>query len=354
MRDPNVGDTLDGYELTELLARGGMATIFKAVDLELGKTVALKVPHIQYESDVVFYERFCREEEAAQRVDHPNVVKAFSPRREKSRMYMVLEYVDGVPLSSVLLDGRALPTAQAIDIARQICDALAYLHAQGIFHRDVKPGNVLLTPSGQVKILDFGIAHIAAARRLTISGLSASFGTPCYMAPEQMLGRVGDGRVDVYALGTMLYQMLTGRLPYCGDDWETLLRAKRLDDPTPPSAHVPDIDPALEAIIMRAIEPVPADRYATAVDMLADLRNPSAVPPRDPATSRAQPRHRRNLRPLAAVLVVVAALCGIGWIARLSHRRAVESIAATADQRAPGVAQREPARSASGHGSAQP
>lgn len=338
MRDPGVGDTIDGYHLEALLARSGMATIFRAVDPESGKSVALKVPHIQYESDVVFYERFRREDEAARRLDHPNVVKALSPRGEKSRMYMVLELVEGVPLSQLLVPGQALPTAQAMSIARQTCDALAYLHAQGIVHRDVKPGNILLTPDGQVKIIDFGIAHMEAARRLTISWLSVSFGTPDYMAPEQMRGRVGDGRADIYALGTMLYQMLTGRLPYTTGDWEALLREKRLDDPIPPSALVPDIDPSLEAIILKAIERAPADRYATAGDMLADLRDPSGVLPRSPSRTRTRPRHRVNLRPLAAVAAVLAALTLLGWIAWLSHRRVVESGAATRVERSVGVA----------------
>jgi serine/threonine-protein kinase len=335
MRDPGVGDTLDGYEITSLLAQSGMAMIFKAVDRESGRTVALKIPHIQYECDVVFHERFCREEEAARRLDHPNVVKALPPHGDKSRMYMVLEYVDGLPLSVLLHEHRPLPVAQALDIARQTGDALAYLHAQGIVHRDVKPGNILLSPNGQVKIIDFGIAHIHAARRLTISGLSVSFGTPDYMAPEQMRGRIGDDRVDIYALGTMLYQMLTGHLPYSGADWEALLRMKRFDDPTPPAAYVPGIDPSLEAIVMKAIEPMPADRYATAVDMLADLRNPSAVSPRVPGTSRARPRRRlRDPRPLAAFIVIFVVLCGLGWIAWLSHRRIVETTAATAIEKA--------------------
>jgi serine/threonine-protein kinase len=327
MRDPGVGDTLDGYQLEALLARGGMATVFRAVDPVSGAPVALKVPHIQYECDVVFYERFRREEEAARHLDHPNVVKALPPRGEKSRMYMVLEYVDGVPLSTLLHEGRPLPTEQAIDIARQTCDALAYLHAQGVVHRDIKPGNILLTPGGQVKILDFGIAHVEAARRLTISGLSVSFGTPDYMAPEQMRGRVGDGRSDIYALGTMLYKMLTGHLPFTAADWEKLLRAKRLDDPTPPSAWVPGIAPSLEAIVMRAIAPAPADRYATAIDLLADLRDPFAVSPR-PVTGAA-PRRRLDPRPLAAVAAVLAALSGIGGIAWLSHKRVAESAAAS-------------------------
>jgi eukaryotic-like serine/threonine-protein kinase len=347
MRDPHFGYVLDDYEIRDLLARSGMATIFKAVELSTARTVALKIPHIQYEADVVFHERFRREERAALLLDHPNVVGALAPRGEKSRMYMVMEYVDGAPLSAHLEPGRPLPTARAIDIARQTCDALAYLHACGIVHRDIKPGNILLTPAGQVKLIDFGIAHVAAARRLTISGLSASFGTPAYMAPEQMRRRAGDERSDIYALGTMLYHMLTGRLPYPDGEWDDLLREKRLAAPAPMATHVPGIAPSLEAIVSKAMEPEAEDRYATAVDMLADLRNPSAVPPRLPARAPSR-RPSRDLRPLVASVVVLAALCGVGGIAWLSHRRIVESTSSIARQGAAGAAQPAPVQMGSG------
>jgi serine/threonine-protein kinase len=343
VRDLVAGDPLDGYRITALLARGGMAAIFQAVDEESGETVALKVPHIQYEADVVFYERFRREEELAQRFDHPNLVKARASRREKSRVYLIMEYVEGASLAALLGEGRPLDAAEAIDIARQTCDALAYLHGQGVVHRDVKPGNVLLTPRRQVKLLDFGISHLDTARRLTISGLSASIGTPDYMAPEQLRGRAGDARVDLYALGTMLYEMLTGRLPYAGSDWEARARAKRLEDPTPASTFVPGIDPALEGIVMRAIAPGLDDRYGTAAELLLDLRNPSAAMPRAEARRNARPRRRIDPKRVAAVVAVAAALCGVGGIAWLSHRRIVETAAANALDRTAGAATRPPA-----------
>jgi serine/threonine-protein kinase len=345
VRDLVAGDTLDGYRIAALLARGGMAAIFEAVDEESGETVALKVPHIQYEADVVFWERFRREEEMALRLDHPNLVKARAPRREKSRVYLIMEYVEGTSLAALLGEGRPLDAAEAVDIARQTCDALAYLHGQGVVHRDVKPGNVLLTPRRQVKLLDFGISHLGTARRLTISGLSASIGTPDYMAPEQLRGRAGDARVDLYALGTMLYEMLTGRLPYAGSDWETRARAKRLEDPTPASALLPGIDPALEGIVMRAIAPGLADRYGTAAELLIDLRNPSAAAPRAGARWNARPRRRIDPMRVAAAVAVVVALCGVGGIAWLSHRRIVETAAANALDRTAGAATLPPAPS---------
>ncbi|HET9595693.1 MAG TPA: serine/threonine-protein kinase [Anaeromyxobacteraceae bacterium] len=336
MRELEVGDALDGYELIEQLGRGGMATVYKAVDVGSGQVVALKIPHLQYECDIVFHERFRREEAAARGLDHPNVVRALPPRAEPGRMYMVMEYVEGTPLAALLHEGRAVPVAQAVDIARQACEAIAYLHARGIVHRDVKPGNVLLTSTGQVKLLDLGIAHHQGARRLTLTGLAASFGTPDYMAPEQAAGRVGDARVDVYAVGAMLYQMLSGRLPYASEDWEARLRAKRLEAPLPLSRHVPGVDPALEAIVMKAIAPRPEDRHGTAVDLLAELRDPSAAVARA-ARAGALLRPPRDLRPVAAAVTVAAALGLVGWIGWLSHERMVEGAAARASGAPAGV-----------------
>lgn len=326
MRDLNVGDVLDGYRVEALLARGGMASIFKAVDQQSGEVVALKVPHLQYESDVVFFDRFHREEEIATRLDHPNVVRALLSSREKTRVYLVLEYVTGTSLADVLRERGPLPPMQAVEIARQVCDALVYFHAHGIHHHDVKPDNVVLGADGRPRLLDFGIAHLETARKLTVRGLSASIGTPDYMAPEQLRGRVGDARADVFALGTMLYEMVTGWLPYAGADWEERLRAKRLADPTPPSAHVPGLAPALDAVVMRAIEPEVKDRYQTALDLLADLREPPAVQPgAPPRRRRARPWRRIDWNLVGAIAAIAAALALIAGAAWLSHRRGLET-----------------------------
>src|SRR5579864_8732303 len=185
MRDAMVGERLDQYELTELLARSGMASIFKAVDQRSGATVALKVPHMQYESDIAFYQRFEREEKIGQKLEHPNIVRVLRPE-SKSRMYLVMEFAEGNSLRAIIGRRKRLPALEALDIARQICRALAYMHQQGIVHRDLKPENVLITADGQVKLIDFGIAMDEAARRLTWAGLSSTMGTPDYMAPEQV------------------------------------------------------------------------------------------------------------------------------------------------------------------------
>ena len=292
MREVNVGDKLDQYELTELIARSGMASIFKAVDrLNGGATVAIKVPYQQFESDVVFYSRFEREEQVGRRLEHPNIIKVLTPAR-KSRMYIAMEYVEGVSLRALMRDKQPLETEKALDIACQICEALVYMHSQGVVHRDLKPENILITDEGRVKIMDFGIALDESARRLTWSGLSSTIGTPDYMAPEQVSGRRGDARTDLYALGTILYEMLTANLPYSGENVYNVMRAKTAEDPQPPSAFRPDLDPHLEEIILRAIERQPRNRYASAAEMLEDLRDPSRVQ----VSGRATRLHPRSLR----------------------------------------------------------
>jgi len=291
MREVSVGEKLDQYQLTEVIARSGMASIFKAVDRLDGATVAIKVPYMQFESDVVFYERFRREEEIGQRLNHPYIIKVLKPQR-KSRMYIAMEYVEGVSLRALLRDKRPLDTARSLDIARQLCEALVYMHGQHVAHRDLKPENILLNAQGRIKIMDFGIALDESARRLTWSGLSTTIGTPDYMAPEQVSGRRGDQRTDIYALGVMLYEMLTGELPYSGPNVYSVMRLKTSADPQPPSHHLEGFDPQLEEIILHAIERLPRNRYASAAELLEDLRDPSRVK----VTGRALRLHPRSIR----------------------------------------------------------
>ena len=224
-----------------------------------------------------------------QKLDHPNVVKVMKPRA-KSRMYMAMEYVDGRSLRSIIQSEAPLPDERALDIARQVTEALAYLHEKGIVHRDIKPENILLTADGKVKILDFGIALDESKRRLTWAGLSATLGTPDYMAPEQIGGRRGDARTDVYAVGTMLYEMLTKNLPFQSANTNALLRAKANEEPKPPSYFVPKLDPALEAIILKAIQRSPRDRYrrrGRAAGRAARFRRPRCCAPPTHPTLRA-------------------------------------------------------------------
>jgi serine/threonine protein kinase len=317
MRDPSVGDRLDQYQLTELLAQGGMASVFKAVDLESGEPVVLKIPYLQYESDVVFHERFLREEQIGQKIHHPAIVRVLVPR-EKSRLYLAMEYVPGHPLSQVMAAERPLAQERALSIAAQLCDALSCLQEHGVVHRDVKPGNVQVLPSGEVKLLDFGIALIESARRLTWAGLSHAVGTPDYMAPEQIRGRRGDVRTDVYALGTLLYEMLTGHLPHESDSTTAVLRSKLHGEPTPPSTYLPGLDRGLEAVILRAIARDPRARYAGAAEMVQHLHSPALALSAASPVSAPRVGQRRLGRAVAAAVVVGAVLTGLASLLLLS------------------------------------
>src|SRR5450432_2020595 len=276
MRELDVGDEVDQYALTELLGRGGMASIFKAVERGNGATVVLKVPHLHAESDLAFYERFGREEAIGQRLEHPSIVKVLTVA-EKSRRYLVMEFAEGIPLRALLGSGKQLPSERAVDVACKLLEAVVYMHDMGVVHRDLKPDNVIVKQDGSIKILDFGIALDVEARRLTWFGLSRLMGTPDYMAPEQLRGKRGDARTDVYAVGTILYEMLTGALPFETANLQSFIRAKVNEDPDPLTIHDPGVAPALEAIVLRAIARSPRKRYERAADLLLDLRDPRRV-----------------------------------------------------------------------------
>jgi eukaryotic-like serine/threonine-protein kinase len=319
MREVSVGENLDQYKLTEVIARSGMASIFKAIDQIDGKTVAIKVPYMQFESDVVFYGRFQREEEVGHRLNHPGIVKVLTPKK-KSRMYIAMEYIEGESLRANMRTEGGLPSERALALAQQLAEALVYMHGEGVVHRDLKPENVLITAEGQTKIMDFGIALDESARRLTWSGLSSTIGTPDYMAPEQVSGRRGDVRTDIYSLGVILYEMLTGHLPYSGPNVYNVMRAKTAEDPQPPSAFKPDLDPKLEEIILHAIERNPRERYASAAAMLEDLRDPSRVVPKNRAQhlhprSLAMQNLRRTLGYVAFFTSLIGAFLVLIWIA---------------------------------------
>ena len=317
MGDLAPGETVDQYQVLDVIARSGMATIFRARDLENGHTVALKVPHLQYASDMVFHERFKREEEIGQRLDHPAVIKVFQPR-EKSRLYLAMEYVDGELLRDRLRRERRLPIETAVALAIAIADALAYLHDHSVVHRDLKPENIMVSADGRVKLVDFGIALDTTLRKMTWAGLSQTVGTPDYMAPEQVKGKRGDARSDLYALGVILYEMLTGGTPFQGDNVYAAMRAKLQDDPTPPRRLRPDISPALEEIILHALERDPRDRPESALELREALAHPDSVVLTGRASrQRPKPRMPRWARTLLAIAAAGAGYGLLLWA--LSH-----------------------------------
>jgi len=292
------GQRLDQYELLDVIARGGMATIFRARDTENGRMVVVKVPYLQYESDIVFHERFLREEKIGQRLDHPAIIKVLRPQ-EKSRVYLVMEHVEGERLSERLQRERRLPVETAVALAIQIADVLVYLHEHNVVHRDLKPENIMILPDGKAKLMDFGIAMDTTLRKITWSGLSQTMGTPDYMAPEQVKGRRGDARTDIYSLGVILYEMLTGEVPFSGENVYAAMRAKVQDCPVPPSHLQPDVSLQLEEIILHALECDPRERFRNATELREALAHPERVALTNRAArQRPEPRLALRLRRL--------------------------------------------------------
>jgi len=270
------GDTLDHYRLERMVARTGMATLFKATDMRDGRPVAIKVPHAEMEADPVLVERFRREQEIGQELDHPGVVKTFDGE-ERSRLYMVIEWVDGQLLRSILNKERQLPIERAINFALQILDALDAMHKHGVVHRDLKPENIMVDAEDRIKLIDFGIALREDARRLTFVDMSPTLGTPDYISPEQVKGQRGDQRSDIYSLGVMLYEMLTGDPPFTGPNPLAVMNERVLHDPEPARKRRPEISPELNEILNRALERDPRRRYQTASEMAWELEHQEQV-----------------------------------------------------------------------------
>ena len=268
----------DRFEITDLISRSGMASIFKAKDRETGQTIALKVPFMQYESDVTTFTRFQREEDIARQFDHPYLLKIFPVAKPKSRPYLVMEYLEGRPLQHVMEALRPLPEKDAARIASRICEALEHMHQRGIVHRDLKPQNIMICRDGSIRILDFGIAKAAHMRRLTFVGFSPTMGTPDYMAPEQVNGRRGDHRTDIYSLGAILYEMVTGKVPFEGESPYVIMNLRTSGDPPAPRKLNDRLTPVIEEIILHALARNPEDRYASAAQMKAELDDYEIVP----------------------------------------------------------------------------
>jgi len=316
------GECVDGrYEIRALLGEGGMAEVYRAVDKTTGREVVLKLPHLAVAGDLAAFNRYRRETEVASGLDHPGLQRLLS---EPNAQYMVLDYIEGETLRAYLAARGYLPVDEVLRIGVQLAETLQYVHDRGVVHRDLKPDNILIGPDGRVTLTDFGIALRLASRRLTFSHLSNAVGTPDYMAPEQVRGQRGDARTDIYALGVMLYELLTGVVPYPAEDALDAMRRKVQTDPPLVRRLRPDVPLALEAVIYRALRRRPEERYASMAGLAHDLQDLDAVvlpqkyvrdePP--PAPLGDLPPWRTTVPILAIVLGVLLA---VGFVAQLFH-----------------------------------
>ena len=266
------GQLMSGrYRLEAVLGRGGMATVWRGVDERLGRPIAVKLLDRADTADPAMLQRFDREANTAGGLTHPNIVAVYDVGTDNDVPYMVMELIDGTSVAA-LLAGGPLPVHQAVEVARQVCDALAVAHARGVVHRDIKPANILLTIDGTVKVCDFGIARLIHQQQTDLTAPHTAIGTSAYMAPEQASGAAVDARTDLYSLGCVLYAMLTGHPPFAGDNPLTVMWQHQ-HQPAPSVASLrPDTPADLDTLITRLLAKNPADRPATATEVRDQLR----------------------------------------------------------------------------------
>ncbi|MEU8226014.1 Stk1 family PASTA domain-containing Ser/Thr kinase [Kribbella sp. NPDC048915] len=266
------------YEEGEPLGRGGMAEVRKGVDNRLGRSVAIKRLRVDLASDATFQARFRREAQSAASLNHPTIVSVYDTGEEPDPNgsgvtipYIVMELVTGKTLRDLIREGRKIMPERALEITSGVLEALDYSHRAGIVHRDIKPGNVMLTPQGQVKVMDFGIARAVADTSSTMTQTAAVIGTAQYLSPEQARGETVDARSDLYSTGCLLYELLTGRPPFVGESPVSVAYQHVREQPLPPSSFDPDIPPEVDAVVLKALAKNREERYQSAAEMRADI-----------------------------------------------------------------------------------
>jgi tRNA A-37 threonylcarbamoyl transferase component Bud32 len=263
------------YEVGRLLGAGGMADVHEGVDRVLGRRVAIKIPHPQLARDPLFVARFKREATLAASLTHPSVVAVYDTGQDGDTSFIVMEYVEGATLAALLRAEGPLEPDRAAELVAEVCGALGAAHAKGLIHRDIKPGNIMCTGEGRVKVMDFGVARMLAAS-MTLTESAGIVGTAKYMSPEQAQGVPVDARSDLYSLGVVLYECLGGRPPFDGDSPVVIASRHVWATPAPLGELQPDVPPALEAVTYRALAKDPGERYQHAAELAEDLERARA------------------------------------------------------------------------------
>ena len=271
------------YELDGVVGRGGMAEVYRARDIRLDRIVAIKTLRADLARDQIFQARFRREAQSAASLNHPSIVAVYDTGEDMATgvpvPYIVMEYVDGRTVRDLLQEGHRLLPERSLEIIDGVLRALDYSHQAGIVHRDIKPGNVMVTRNGDIKVMDFGIARAMSDAQATMTQTAQVIGTAQYLSPEQARGERVDSRSDLYSTGCLLYELLTGRPPFTGDSPVAIAYQHVRENPVPPSRVDPDVPPWADAIVLKAMAKSPADRYQTAADMRADLQRAASGMP---------------------------------------------------------------------------
>jgi eukaryotic-like serine/threonine-protein kinase len=271
---PEAGSIFDGrYKILSSLGRGGFANVFLAEDIQTDERVVIKIPHSGQMEDPVIYERFRREMEIGKLLDHPDIPRVLT-LSDRNPPYLVLKFIEGRPLGDILDENGRFPVEQALEMVANLLDTLQYCHQHGVYHRDLKPENLLLAPDGHLKIIDFGIALMKGAPRVTWRGFSGLMGTPEYMAPEQIRGERGSAATDIYAIGCLTYHLLAGVPPFTGDNPLAVMYQHMTKTPDRLPMIVPGLHQGIWAAIRKSLRRRKQERYDSARDMANDLRHP--------------------------------------------------------------------------------
>lgn len=272
-----IGDQVDRYRIQEILAVGGMSTIFRAYDLINRQDVAMKIPDTGLIGDPALYERFQREIEITRDLQHPAVLKGLFTGYYNRIPYLVTELVDGRSLRSVMDNAAPCDPVWCLDLIYRVAEGLAYCHSHGVIHRDLKPENIIIKNDGQPVIMDFGLSLTSSAHRVTYSNLSVSMGTPDYMAPEQVEGQRGDVRTDVYALGVILFEMLTGKTPFSGESPLAVMAMRVTSEPPAVGSLRSGLDPHQAALVMWCLKKNPDERCPDVTTVMHAIKEPESV-----------------------------------------------------------------------------